>query len=574
MKKFNKYYYVVLSCITAIVILYSLIILDVHKKINTTIDLSQNWTITVDGKSFKDNFKYNSVYKTGSNKFITLEKTFYLPDDYKNKPIVIKFDTVSSAYKLYINNCYVGKSGNFPPKFFNGVSNINYYFIPSKILNYDSKNLIHIKYYCSYESGFKSIPAILKEPYANKLFNVQRFVDYTYYAVLCSILFCISVVFAYIYNKSKTYKYMKYFSLITMLLAIYFQRYTLNTTPLNYLVYEKLLYTCLFTALCITPLFLREYFSLMQSKIDKIIIIVQLVFVAFTWFIVNLNIYMKIAMSFSIIFLGAYQLYYIYICYIAHRANKSQSLKLLFLFIFTFISGLVDDAVVKIINPYPFIIPIMLRSFAILILVFIITFSLGERIVNLQKEKLKQSMRLKSTNFILQKIIKENKNLYAKTITDEMTGLYNRFYLKQIYNNEQGLMSDKTMLAILFMDIDNFREFNNKYGHDTGDFIIKKFSEEIKKILKDDEIFARFGGDEFCILIYTKNKDRHIELAKGIISTFTNKVFNYKDKTLKINCSIGISIVDDYTPFEDALKKADLAMYDSKNKGKNRFSIS
>lgn len=148
--------------------------------------------------------------------------------------------------------------------------------------------------------------------------------------------------------------------------------------------------------------------------------------------------------------------------------------------------------------------------------------------------------------------------------TDHLTKLYNRSYLEQLM--EQIEESEEVSTMVLF-DIDNFKNINDQYGHMVGDKALKSIGEVIKKLLPLDVIGFRFGGDEFGLFIPSKTAEECVSFIK----TMMEKVNNYHE-TFNVTLSIGISdtlIADCYT----LLDTADIALYQSKEKGKNQFTI-
>lgn len=137
-------------------------------------------------------------------------------------------------------------------------------------------------------------------------------------------------------------------------------------------------------------------------------------------------------------------------------------------------------------------------------------------------------------------------------------------YLKSShYNNET--------FAILFLDLDNFKWVNDSLGHQAGDFLLVEIASILKKIISQDSIISRLGGDEFIILAPYDNLLSVSQLANTILETAKNPI-KVQDKDVNISWSIGISLYpqngENYT---DLLKNADAAMYEAKDKSKNTF---
>ncbi|MFB9328128.1 EAL domain-containing protein [Paenibacillus aurantiacus] len=157
---------------------------------------------------------------------------------------------------------------------------------------------------------------------------------------------------------------------------------------------------------------------------------------------------------------------------------------------------------------------------------------------------------------------------------DTLTDLPNRMLL---HKRMDELLTDPDpdgrMFACMFLDLDNFKEINDTFGHFAGDRLLQQFSHDLLDILNDRGIAARFGGDEFAILIQVATSKTAEELAKRIIRYFENPV-NVMGTEHYITVSAGISIYpQDGDTSEALLKNADMAMYKAKQAGKNRFQF-
>lgn len=157
--------------------------------------------------------------------------------------------------------------------------------------------------------------------------------------------------------------------------------------------------------------------------------------------------------------------------------------------------------------------------------------------------------------------------------TDSLTGLYNRkrFELKL---DEALKMSarTKTCVAVLMIDLDNFKPINDQNGHAAGDEVLRVVGERLGHISRDTDFVARLGGDEFAIIATAIDKGENIEImAHRIIDQLSLPVY-FEKRILRIGGSVGISIHPDDS--EDAMalvQKADAALYEAKNDGRNTF---
>ena len=171
-------------------------------------------------------------------------------------------------------------------------------------------------------------------------------------------------------------------------------------------------------------------------------------------------------------------------------------------------------------------------------------------------------------NTMAQKLNSHNEKINFLAFRDELTSLYNRrAYYKDI---SEFVNSCDTDIYLMFLDLDGFKNINDKYGHKSGDIVLRQIA---KRISKFDNVY-RVGGDEFVILLKTNNIDKIIEVAKTLISSISEEIY-INNEVIKISTSIGISAIspNNSVNSEDLLKEADIAMYEAKNSGKNQFKF-
>ncbi|MDX1295479.1 MAG: EAL domain-containing protein [Sulfurimonadaceae bacterium] len=156
---------------------------------------------------------------------------------------------------------------------------------------------------------------------------------------------------------------------------------------------------------------------------------------------------------------------------------------------------------------------------------------------------------------------------------DSLTQLPNRAYLKEQIQKTLGRAAIvHQQLAVLFLDLDNFKYINDTMGHEVGDEVLVEVSERLIGALNDKAICTRFGGDEFIILMSNIHDNADIDtMARSLIEAFRNP-FMIQEHEFFISCSIGISLYPDHSyTHTDLIKHADTAMYAAKKAGKNRF---
>jgi diguanylate cyclase (GGDEF)-like protein/PAS domain S-box-containing protein len=171
---------------------------------------------------------------------------------------------------------------------------------------------------------------------------------------------------------------------------------------------------------------------------------------------------------------------------------------------------------------------------------------------------------------------KEEKILYLAN-HDYLTGTYNRRYFQETLSQKINyLMSIGHYGALLFIDLDDFKEINDMFGHDVGDMVLVEMTRRLKEGSNESSIVARIGGDEFVILLNldTMSVNEAAFKAEIVAENMLEKIkkpFILEGKETMINASIGIAIIDHYSNVTDLMKFADIAMYQAKKTGKNRI---
>jgi diguanylate cyclase (GGDEF)-like protein len=159
-------------------------------------------------------------------------------------------------------------------------------------------------------------------------------------------------------------------------------------------------------------------------------------------------------------------------------------------------------------------------------------------------------------------------------ITDSLTKVYTRRYSLDRFEEELKRSQEFNLsLSFLMIDIDNFKSFNDKYGHLVGDVILKAVSEVIKVNCREIDLIGRFGGEEFMVIMPMTSKDGALFAAERIRKSLESNPVKAFDETLKVTLSAGVaSFAQDAQTCQELIDKADWALYRSKRTGKNRVS--
>ncbi|MBD3789195.1 MAG: EAL domain-containing protein [Campylobacterales bacterium] len=158
---------------------------------------------------------------------------------------------------------------------------------------------------------------------------------------------------------------------------------------------------------------------------------------------------------------------------------------------------------------------------------------------------------------------------------DALTALPNRrFFMLRLNQAIDNAERTKTKLAVLFMDIDQFKYLNDTLGHDIGDQLLQKVAKRLDQIMRSSDMLARIGGDEFNIFMEDIKTIKDIEATLTKILEIFNEPFQCGDETISVTASIGIAIYpDDGKDSTTLIKNADMAMYAAKDEGHNSYSF-
>ncbi len=155
------------------------------------------------------------------------------------------------------------------------------------------------------------------------------------------------------------------------------------------------------------------------------------------------------------------------------------------------------------------------------------------------------------------------KDLLSKKNIDPLTKLPNRQYLEEEIKRR---LQTQDIFCLILIDLDDFKFINDTCGHDKGDFVLKEFTRIVQKQIRQEDLFVRWGGDEFFIVI-NKSIEYAQKVAQKILFALENELII---ESKKITASIGIAQRELNDTYGSLFKKADLALYNSKKSGKNR----
>lgn len=174
-------------------------------------------------------------------------------------------------------------------------------------------------------------------------------------------------------------------------------------------------------------------------------------------------------------------------------------------------------------------------------------------------------------------VVRARRRIHAleqKVFFDPLTGLGNRRYLEIQFPSALVQMKYETVQhGLLFIDIDNFKEFNDRHGHNTGDRVLTMVAETLRANLRDSDVIIRWGGEEFVVLLRDNVTAETISIAEKIRALIARSHLPVGEPPLCVTVSVGVTMLRQDDTIESAIQRADALMYQSKSGGRNRVSF-
>lgn len=172
----------------------------------------------------------------------------------------------------------------------------------------------------------------------------------------------------------------------------------------------------------------------------------------------------------------------------------------------------------------------------------------------------------------VRQLLSIQKRLIHESDHDPLTGIYNRRFLNRNLEIEiERAARSQTELSLLYLDIDNFKQVNDVFGHDCGDKVLVQLAELLQRSVRHYDLAVRLGGDEFVVLLPTSSCWTGVMMGNRLLEAFSGIVFDCDGSTFSLSFSAGVSSLAlcEEESATSLLKSADAAMYDAKRAGKN-----
>jgi diguanylate cyclase (GGDEF)-like protein len=154
--------------------------------------------------------------------------------------------------------------------------------------------------------------------------------------------------------------------------------------------------------------------------------------------------------------------------------------------------------------------------------------------------------------------------------TDSLTGISNRRHIERRIKEEFKRYQKNGMeFAVIIADIDFFKNINDRFGHDCGDKILIEIVKDISRSVRSNDTVARWGGEEFLILMPATNGDDAVKSAERVRTAIFQRGYSFGDDSISVTITLGVAVINPMDAISDIIKKADIALYHGKQNGRN-----
>lgn len=178
-----------------------------------------------------------------------------------------------------------------------------------------------------------------------------------------------------------------------------------------------------------------------------------------------------------------------------------------------------------------------------------------------------RTQQLAQTN---QALVDTNIRLHDLVATDFLTGISNRrFFTDNAQKILQRLRAANAGAAVIMFDLDNFKQINDVFGHEAGDVVLQGLAEPVKSVIRPGDLFSRFGGEEFIILLPEADQEAAMQIAERIRATLAALQLAFGHEKINVTASFGVARWDGDMTLDALISSADSALYRAKNSGRN-----
>ncbi len=481
----------------------------------------------------------------------------------------VSIGKIHSAYELYVNGRWLGGAGKLPPDAFATHDRMRIFAIPRSLVDDEGRITVALRVWRDDALGRASTSGMYEKPFmVGKVFDLTRAVwfDELLSLMLAIVYLTFGVYHLYLFIRNRRSRDFLWFGLTAILVALYsweVSQWKFLTDFLPYAVHKKIEYV---TVYLLPAIGLQLVWSHLRFRPRPWQRVYQMGFVAFALVIALVP--GSDIMAYTLFYWQVYLLpgllgMLVHVLWEATNGNHEARTMLVGWGIFV-VAVINDIMVSQGVVQHP---RMMTLGFAAVMLSGAL--SLANRFSRIHHH-LDKEVKLRT-----QELSDSNEKLVEAARLDILTGLLNRrgftekleFEISRVRRSRRGFV-------LMMADIDNFKIFNDQHGHACGDYVLRETAELLREQLRDLDSIARWGGEEFIFLLPETGLDGGAVLAEKLRSVVERARFHYQgDITLSLTITLGVAQYHQGMDFDDCLARADHALYQGKEAGRNRIVI-
>lgn len=546
-----------------------------------------------------ESFRFAEVLPGGEG-VVWLRKQFQLPaDGSPPEQYALLLGRVLMADRVWLNGSLIGRTGRFPPRFFSVWNHYRFYPVPRALLR--PTNTLTVQVYGNSEGRFSGPIRFGGYRQLEQARDRLKLIGVDFNRLVAAMLLVFFWYHLLLYSKRPQDRVHLSYSMLCLSAAVYLSNFFISYLPgfnsgsLSYLLYQKVIFSLEFIMFLLVIVFLRQLLKVEPRRtVERSLLGLTGLVIAGFWMMPDYRLFFFHRNLFQLVLLPG--IVYLVTVFVQAARRREPDMVFFYISIPVLVGCVVFDIVYHLLlgnleGPYLGGIgfAFFLLSIAGLLAnrmadnqnrVESFNRVLGERISERTAELERSNSALSSANRQLKRAREELLQLAA---VDSLTGLFNRRHLEKLLEQEIHRLEryrPDGELVLLFIDLDNFKYYNDHFGHPAGDYLLREFALFLRRQCRDSDLIARFGGDEFLIVL--------TETGYPAARDFTRRLFDalhsgdhflpglrsflgfWVDITEAnyLDCSIGMVQYRSGLPPAELLRRADRALYQAKEAGK------
>lgn len=547
--------------------------------------------------------RYSVEHKAGKEGYVWIRKKFFVPDGFHQEDMGIYLGVMAHADEAFFNGKKIGGEGHFPPSEISRWNFPRHYFVPRHVVKAGGVNSIAVRIW------FHTYGDITGNLYISDVKSWEKDKDRTFFIriimnyVIIAMGIPLGILFSLFYiQRPRQTEYLYYSLQLVCGFFIIYDLCSLWRFPGGIEMSYKSVALSWVVINVVHPIFLHRLYGFHRRKIEMFLIGYLLMSLP-VFFLVKVQDFRFFGL-FVVVISGSIGFYNLS-CHVSALVLKKPSAKMFALFGLTVVVGAIHDGVIYLSKLL--YIPIQIFGYHFEIMIFPYTAAalytgtaliLVYRFIELLKvnedlnENLEKKVEERTRSLILltEELEHQNIRLEEMVVRDGLTGLYNhRALCDRLDEIVMTSRKNKAHLAVVMIDVDDFKGFNDSFGHQVGDQVLiaiagilktsireydisDKFQNNRMADNRDYDLAGRYGGDEFVMVLPQCDSETAVRVTERICEQVSRiRMNNYPD--LRVSGSFGVAVLnpDDRCPnSEKLITLADLALYKSKSLGKNQ----